>query len=77
MGEEFVSVGLAQDVKIRLFDVRTVKQRKNAFIAEVDAIFRAHGGDKVVDGNNISSTNSQIFDLAVAFTYWQLRCCTR
>ena len=51
-----------------LFDVHTAKQRKNAFIAKVNAIFRADGGDKVVDGNNISTANSsQIFNLAVAF----------
>jgi hypothetical protein len=48
-----------------LFDVHTAKQRKNAFIAKVNAIFRADGGDKVVDGNNISTANSsQIFNLA-------------
>jgi hypothetical protein len=59
MGEDYVNVGLARDVTVRLFDVHTVKRRKNAFIAEVDAIFRADGGDMIlVDGNNISTANS-------------------
>ncbi len=51
------------DISITLFDIDAIERIQNAFVTEVNTVFRADDAHKVSDRVGIDTTDSQIVDL--------------